>query len=131
MSTRNIEAVLAIRTLDGDVLELASDKETILRVGEIMARVRRGEDPRMLGHAWWFEAPNLSTTFPSTEEDMCTSTVTVSREDQDITVVSVRLFGSWYIAEALDENGGEIDLTPEECSNVLARMSVGEDDTGV
>ena len=56
-----------------------------------------------------------------------TATLTVRRPDEDITVA---LNDQGRITEILDEQGDEAKLTEDEKRQVLARWTVGEDETG-
>lgn len=62
---------------------------------------------------------------------MRSTTLTISRPDEDITVELVSKGGSWHIREAIDENGGPAKLNAAEAAEVMARAAAGEDETGL
>lgn len=58
------------------------------------------------------------------------ATLTVHREDQDITVYLVSWGRGFQIREVFDEDGNIVKLTPAEQASVRARAVAGEDETG-
>lgn len=59
-----------------------------------------------------------------------TATLTVRREDEDITVELMQVQGNWQPTLAMDENGKATTLTKDEAAAVVARALAGEDEAG-
>lgn len=62
---------------------------------------------------------------------MASTTLTVRRPDQDITVELHSFEGDWYVVASIDEMGNQVHLTTAEKTQVKARAAAGEDETGV